>query len=89
MANMTESEAMELAVSETRDHRRENAQIRELLFEAAGAGDDAQAHCCHVALGDREPGFGGQQWPASREDARRACLEAIAEARAADDDSAV
>lgn len=60
-------------------------QIRLLKTEAASQGDDAQAHVCFVALGDREPGAGGQIWPTSRAQAIAECERAIRDAQAQDD----
>ncbi len=57
-------------------------QIAALRREAAQAGDDAMVHTCWVALGEREPGTGDQQWPRSQDEARAACIDAINEARA-------
>lgn len=57
-----------------------DAQIRQLRQHAATAGDEPTVHACWVALGEREPGVGGQQWPASVEEARAACAEMIAAA---------
>lgn len=56
-----------------------DAQIEALRQEAAGAGDNPTVHCCFVATGEREPGSGGQQWPASLTEARQACADMIAE----------
>jgi hypothetical protein len=39
-------------------------------------GDTATQNVCLVALGRREPGFGGQIWPRSKEDALKAVFDA-------------
>lgn len=57
-------------------------QIRAFALEAADAGDDAAAHCAWVALGEREPGVGGQQWPHSQEEGRAEVARMIANAEA-------
>lgn len=62
-----------------------DTMIRDLRTEAAAQGDDSTVHCCWVALGERDPG-GGQQWPASIEEARQGCADIITDARGMDDD---
>ena len=52
-------------------------EIRELKDEAAAVGDEPMVHCCFVALGERDPGFGGQVWPETQDAARAACEEAL------------
>lgn len=60
-------------------------QIMDLASEARRQGDDAMVHVCFVALGEREPGTGGQQWPRSQEQAREECARVISDAEAMQD----
>lgn len=62
-----------------------NQEIRALKDEAASQGDDPMVHCCSVALGEREPGTGGQQWPASQAEAIAECARVAAHTKAQDD----
>jgi len=47
-----------------------------VCMTAKKEGDTATQNVCLVALGRREPGFGGQIWPRSKEDALKAVFDA-------------
>lgn len=55
--------------------------IEALRQKAAQAGDEVMVHVCWVALGEKEPGQGGQQWPYSQEEAIAECALMIANAQ--------